>query len=386
MKMKGYRRHVRFYVIMRRLLYWPARQLLHFHPAPAATVVNPYIVVANHNTDFDAILLGLSFPKHMYYVASEHIFRTEWLRKLMIFFLDPIPKRKGGADLNTAMQMARRLRKGYNIALFAEGNKSFHGETCPVHPATGAMVKAAGAALITYRLEGGYFTSPRWAHTLRRGEMSGHVINEYPPEAIAKMTAEEINAVIAKDIYENAYLSQTEKPVAFHGKRLAEGIQNALYLCPSCHTFDSVEGKNDQVFCRCGLKATYADTGFLTGEDTPFHTLEEWGRWQRGFLRELAGSILDRPLFSDADQTILKIFPDHHTEAIANGTLSIGWNGLACGAFRLPLVHLQGLEIYGKNTIVFSDGEENRYQVLSRRERSGLKYFEAFEILRKERG
>jgi len=383
--MQGYQRHRWFYIIVRRLVCLPFQWLLRFEAAPVPDVQSPYIVIANHTTDYDSILLGISFPKQMYFIASEHIFRVGWLRRPLIYFLDPIAKRKGGADVATAMQAVRRLRKGRNIALFAEGNKSFHGATCPVHPATGSLVKASKATLVTYRLEGGYFTSPRWAHTLRRGRMRGVVVGIYPPEKMAAMTETDINALIARDIDEDAYRRQLEHPVTYRGKRLAEGIQNALYLCPKCHRYGTVHGVDDQIVCDCGLQITYTQTGMLEGADVPFPSLEAWGVWQRGTMKDQLSTCGDEPLFSDENQTILHIFNDHHTEILAQGTLSIGRRGLVCGTFRLPLKDLLGLEIYGRNTIVFSDGDDNRYQVRSDVERSGLKYFEANELLH-ERG
>jgi len=383
--MRRNRLHICFYAVMRQLLTLPIRWLLNFQPVPVPVTENPYIVVSNHNTDFDSILLGISFRKHMYFVASEHIFRTGWLRKLLVCFLDPIPKRKGGTDVGTAMQMMRRLRRGNNVALFAEGNKSFHGATCPIHPATGSMVRASGASLVTYRLEGGYFTSPRWSHTLRRGRMRGGAVNVYSPQALSGMKDAEINRVIARDIDEDAYRRQEEDTVAFKGKKLAEGIQNALYICPRCHAFGTVTGRDDQVLCGCGLQATYTDTGYLESEHLPFKTLEEWGHWQRGYLKTLVEKAGDEPVFQDANQTILRIYPDHHTEEVARGTLSMGRKGLQCGAFLLPLEQMQGLEIYGRNTVVFSGGGDSRYQVESATERSGLKYFETYQLLCEER-
>lgn len=370
-----------FYAIMRRLVGPPVKWLLRYRPIPIPMIEGPCIVVANHNTDFDSILLGLSFPKHMYFVASEHIFRVRWVRMLLCYFLDPIPKRKGGADVRTAMQMARRFRAGFSIALFAEGNKSFYGTTCPVHPATGSMVKASGASLVTYRLEGGYFTSPRWAHTLRRGRMRGYPVRVYPPKELAAMTPAEINRAIARDIDEDAYKKQLEDPVRFHGRRLAEGIENALYLCPRCRAYGTVTGIGDRIVCGCGLEVTYSETGELVG-DIPFSSLEAWGGWQREELRKALRERPGEPPFSDENQAILRIYSDHHTEEIARGTLSICGNGLVCGAFRIPIPSVSGLEIYGRNFIVFSDDQGNRYQVLSPAERSGLKYFEAYGILR----
>jgi 1-acyl-sn-glycerol-3-phosphate acyltransferase len=382
--MQRYRRHVRLYVFLRWLLSVPMKWLFRFQAVPVPAVEGSCIVIANHNTDFDSILLGIANPRHMYFVASEHIFRKKWIRKLLMYFIDPIAKRKGGADASTALQVVRRLRGGNDIALFAEGNKSFHGATCPVHPATGALVKASGASLVTYRLEGGYFTSPRWAHTLRRGQMKGYPVGVYSPKAFAALSPEEINRIIQRDIDEDAYRRQGEHPISFRGKRLAEGIQNALYLCPLCHAVGTVKGEDDRISCACGLAGTYLDTGFLRGERLPFHTLEEWGAWQRERLRAMIAASSGGSLFADEKQTLLHIHPDHRAEAVACGTLSIGRDGLICGDYRLPIRELQGLEIYGRNTIVFSDGKGERYQVASQTERSALKYFEAYAILREE--
>ena len=382
--MRGYGRHVRFYKIMRRLVGAPVKWLLRFQTDEVKLPDGPVIIASNHNTDFDSILLATAFPKHMYFVASEHIFRSGLIRRFFMYFLDPIPKRKGGADVATAVQMARRLKKGMNVMLFAEGNKSFDGVTCPVHPATGAMVKACGAALVTYRLEGGYFTSPRWASTLRRGRMRGVVVRVFTPEEIAAMSEAAVSRAIAEDIFEDAYLRQTIDPVAYHGKRLAEGIENALYMCPRCREIGTLKGMGDRVSCGCGFQAAYTDMGYLTGEDVPFHTMKVWGDWQREQLRALIRASNGEALFSDPDQGILKIHPDHRVEEIARGTLSMGLQGLTCGGLHLPLDELMGFEIYGRSTIVFSDDGGNRYQVRSGIERSALKYFEAYELMRQK--
>lgn len=383
--MQAYRRHVRFYRLMRLLISPIFRVLFGFRALPAPDVRGPLIVVANHTTDLDAIFVALCFPQHMYYVASEHIFRKPLLRRFFTYFLDPIPKRKGGADVNTSMQMLRRLKKGMNVMLFAEGNKSFHGETCPVHPATGALVRASGATLVTCRLTGGYFTSPRWAHTLRRGRVTCAPVATYAPEVLAAMTDGQVNALIRRDIDEDAYARQREMPVAYRGKRLAEGIENALYLCPRCGGFGTVHGEGDRIACGCGLAATYAKTGFLTG-DAPFDTLAAWGAWQRAALAERLAACGDAPLVISEGQAILRILPDHMTQPVAQGTLTLGRGGLSCGGFALPLADVRGLEIYGRNTIVFSDASGGRYQVVSAAERSGLAYFEAYALLTAERG
>ena len=380
--MQNYKRHLRFYRGVRKFLGPLIKWIFRLETLPAPEIAGPFIAVSNHVTDIDPLFMSLSFPKHMYFVASEHIFRSPILGGMLKYFLAPISKQKGGADVSTAMQMLRRLKKGMNVGLFAEGNKSFHGAPCPIVPATGSLVKASGATLCTYRLEGGYFTNPRWSHTIRRGRMKGYPVNVYIPEELQKMTGEEVNRIIARDIGEDAYLRQEENPIAYKGKRLAEGIHNALYLCPKCLGRGTLIGEGDLIRCGCGLESRLLNTGYFAGG--PFRTVAAWGAWQKEKLREIIKTLGDEPVFSDSDQEILRILPGHKVEVITRGTMDIGQRGLFCGELHWAFQDIMGLDIYGKNNIVFSDTSGGHYQVRSKKERSGLKYQEAWEILREE--
>ncbi len=381
--MQSYKRHVMFYRGARAVLSPLLKRLFCFEAQPAPVIIGPYIVIANHTTDLDALLVSLSFPKHMYFVASEHLFRSRVLGGFLKYFLDPIPKQKGGADVSTAMQVVRRLKKNINIGLFAEGSKSFHGKPCPVVPATGSLVKASKASLVTYRLEGGYFTSPRWAHTFRRGRMRGYPVRVYSPEELTCMTPEEVNEAIAKDIGEDAYLRQAEDPVAYQGRRLAQGLENALYMCPDCGKVGTLHGEGNLFSCTCGLKTELDEMGYLTGG--PFHTADEWGLWQKEELRERIHSENAAELYRDTDQEIIRILPGHRTEPVAQGTLSVSRVGLSCGDFTLQWSQVLGVEVFGKNSVVFSDEQGNHYQLRSKIERSGLKYLDAYRIMAQQK-
>lgn len=378
--MQAYHRHIKFYKGARAVLSPLLKRLFRFEAQPAPEISGPYIVIANHTTDFDALLVSISFPRHMYFVASGHIFHSRLWGGLLTYFLDPIPKQKGGADISTAMQVIRRLKKGMNIGLFAEGSKSFHGKPCPIVPATGSLVKASGATLVTYRLEGGYFTSPRWAHTFRRGRMRGYPVRVYSPEELAQMTPEEINAAIAADIGEDAYARQEKDPVAFYGKRLAQGLENALYMCPGCGRIGTLHGEDNLFYCECGLQAKLDEMGYLSGG--AFHTVDEWGLWQKEKLRERLISGDDEELFSDDGQELKRVPLRRHDSLVARGRLLVNRAGLRLGDFILGWHEVLGMEIVGRNTVVFSDSYGNHYQLLSKKERSGLKYLDLFRLIK----
>lgn len=189
-----------------------------FHPEKAQLGKGPYLITANHNGDLDPALVAMSFPDHMYFVASEHIFRKGFASWLLKYLFAPISRVKGMTDATAALNIIRAIKKNTNVFLFAEGNRSYNGVTGPIFPATGKLAKATGASLVTYRMEGGYLTTPRWSHGTRKGHMRGYVVNIYTPEQLKQMTPEEVNDRIREDIMEDAFDRQRTMPYRYKGK------------------------------------------------------------------------------------------------------------------------------------------------------------------------
>ena len=189
---RAYQRQRRTY----RTLYKPAKLLmeglLNYSYTLGPKIEGPCLILSNHVTDFDPILVGLSFPEHMYYVAGENVMRMGFLSKIVTRYASVIQRVKGTTDAEAALQILRTLRKGRNVCMFAEGNRTFTGETLPIAPATAKLVKMARSTLVTYRLTGGYLSTPRWSTHRRKGRMTGAPVGVYPPEELKKMSEAEI--------------------------------------------------------------------------------------------------------------------------------------------------------------------------------------------------
>ena len=181
------RRHARAFKFLPPLLRPVMRLLLRYRGEPIPDPGGPVFVLSNHNTDLDCILLGLSARRLMYFVATETVVRMGFLGKLVKRYFDPILHRKGVQGAATVRAILSRIRDGFSVVLFPEGNRSFNGQTCPIPPATGKLARMCGATLVTYRLTGGYFSSPRWGRGLRRGRLEGRVAGVYSPEALKAM-------------------------------------------------------------------------------------------------------------------------------------------------------------------------------------------------------
>lgn len=357
-------RHVRTYTILRALVKGAFSRALGFSYEMIRPKTSPVIVIANHTMDFDPILITFSFPEQMYFVASEHVFRKGFWSKLLVYFFAPISRMKGSTASSTALDVLRKLRAGQNICLFAEGDRSFTGTTGPVMPATGKLVRASGATLVTYRFEGGYLTTPRWSASLRHGRIRGAKVGEYPPETLKSMTPEEINALIARDIGEDAFARQEASPVPYRGKNLAEHLEYALFLCPKCGRIGTLKSEGDRFFCDCGLSVTYTEYGSFAGVDVPFANVRDWDAWQIAELEKRAASDAE-PLFFDENQSLYRVDEGHQSVLLETGRLTLTREGLSVGARRFPLPELSSLAMFASTNMAFSDRSGAHYEIRS---------------------
>ena len=346
------------------------------------TVADPFLVLCNHNTDWDPFLLACAFPNYMSFVASEHIFRWGFKAKIIRFLLNPIARLKGTTAGDTAMTMLRRMRKGVSVAMFAEGNRSFNGLTNPILPATGKLARSAGVTLITYRLDGGYFTSPRWSAGLRKGKMTGRVVNVYSPEQLKAMSADEVNAAICADLFVDAYAVQRQEMVAYRGKGLAEHLETVLCRCPRCGKLGTLHSAGDTLSCPCGFSVRYNEYGFFEGEDAPFDNVTEWDAAQTEALYALADAAGEGPIFTDDGMVLKEVHLDTHSDTVlGSGSMSLYADRLECCGQVFPLSDLTGFSLVQAQTVDLTCGGRS-FEITSPEVRCTRKYMTIIEHLK----
>ena len=358
----------------------------------APQINGPYLVISNHTTELDCVLVGMSFRKQMYFVASEHVYRKGWVSKLLRWAFEPIAKIKGSSDTLTVMKIIRKLRNGFNVCLFAEGNRSFDGRNFPVFEATGKLAKICGASLVTYRIEGGYLTNPRWGFGVRRGKAFGQVVNVYSPDKLAQMSVEEVTQAITGDIKEDAYERQAIKQIAFKGKNRALGIECAYCLCPRCHTLGKITSKGNKVLCTsCGNETefdVYGNFDPAFGVSNP----KEWEDLQEEYLKNLAAADRDAstPYFTDSDVFLKTVDSEHNEKDFGNGQMALYKNRFEFTPVNgeivsLPVNDIPDMSVYSRNGFVFSDAAGTHYEIKPLQKKSPLnvrKYISIWKILR----
>lgn len=317
----------------------------------------PCLVVSNHVTAWDPIFMAMSFPQApVHYVASEHLFRKRFLSWLLEYFLAPIPRRKASTAADTVMKILRRLKAGQTVGLFAEGEACWDGVNSEIFSATGKMARTSGASLVTYRIEGGYPTVPRWTKRIRRGKMHGRIVGVYKPEELKKMKPDEILALINRDIYEDAWERQRRERVKFKLKNRAEGIECGFFVCPGCGKIGGIKGDGDRVKCSCGWDVLYTEECFLEPAE-PFENLHQWELWQRETFNAMsfaAGQLM----FSDEGLVLKKIQSGHGETVLCTAQLRQYPEAIECGEYRFEFKDIEHMSMVKRNILLFTVGDD----------------------------
>lgn len=348
-------------------------------------IEGPYILVANHNMELDPASVGVAVKHQIYFVASEHITRKGLGTWFLMTFFKPILHQKGRQGVNTVKQMLKTLRDGHSVCIFPEGNRSFNGLTGEMLPAIGKMARSSGAKLVTFRLEGGYLTQPRWSMTWRRGKLRGRLIHEYSREELKAMTNEQVNEAICTDLFEDAYETQKKERIAYRGKKLALGMEAALFVCPKCGQIGALHSDDRHLYCECGFQAIYDVYGELTDTEGRKYTITELDRIQREVLnayKEKHG--ITEALFAD-QVTLYEISEEHTIIRSENGCLTAYADRVEFNDRIIRYDEMQGMAIYSRNFLTLHrPGETGHLEIKADERFCALKYLYLYET--KEKG
>ena len=258
----------------------------------------PFLVLANHTSDYDAFFVSGAFKCPIYFVMSDHISSIPLAGKLVKFFVRPLPITKSSLDIGVVREILSVVKQGGAVGIFPEGNKSFAGDMSYIKPSIAKLIKKLNIPVILFNIVGGYFSQPRWAKTKRKGKISAFINRILYPDEIENLSLDEIYNIVLNGLKINAYDEQEQSTINYKGKKLAEGIETMLYACPECGAISTIRSENNKFWCSaCGETWTYLDNGFISGGH--FTRLDYWDAWQKQHIKDL------RLLDKTNDETLL---------------------------------------------------------------------------------
>ena len=373
--------HKRVFKISRALARPIAKWFFNYEYEPLPEIDGPILVLCNHNTDFDCGFVAIAVKRLVYFVATENMVRMGLWGKLLAKWFNPILHYKGSQGTATVKSILRRIKDGFSVCMFPEGNRSFNGLTCPIPPATGKMAKSCGATLVTYRLEGAYFTTPRWGNGIRKGKVRGVVAGVYPPETLREMSADAVIETINRDLYEDAYGRQSIEHIKFRGRKKAEGIESTLFMCPNCRKIGALKGKGDSLGCSCGYSALYTEEGYLQTNDGRTETITELDASQHEYVESIVAEQTGECLFEDR-VSFRVVGEDHNTVSDSEATISAYPDRLEFAGEVLPYERIDSMSVTQRNLLtIHEESSSNRLEFTGDISFSALKYLYAYRAV-----
>lgn len=121
-----------------------------------ARVVGGSVIIANHKSNWDPIVLGHSVTaKPISYLGKEELFANgivSWF--LHRLYCIPVARKKG--DLVAIKTAIKALKEGKMLGIFPEGTRSRTGELLPFEQGAALMALKADVPVIPVYIKGGY--------------------------------------------------------------------------------------------------------------------------------------------------------------------------------------------------------------------------------------
>jgi 1-acyl-sn-glycerol-3-phosphate acyltransferase len=174
------------------------------HVPPAG----PLLVLANHQSFFDPVLVGLATRRRLAFLARDTLFRNPAFRWL-ITSLYAVPVDQEGTGLAGLKTTLRLLQAGRAVLVFPEGSRTPDGKLHPLEPGIHLLIRRAQPAIVPVGIAGAFDAWPCWRPVPglaplflppRQGTIAVSVGRALEPGRFAAMSREQCQAELYKEI------------------------------------------------------------------------------------------------------------------------------------------------------------------------------------------
>ncbi|MGH7474688.1 MAG: lysophospholipid acyltransferase family protein [Longimicrobiales bacterium] len=127
----------------------------------------PFILVANHQSFLDPIIIQGFCPRVLHSMAKSTQFASPLTGPLMKR-LRAFPARRFQIDPQSVRIALRRLHQGEAVSIYIEGERSWDGRLQEPRLGTIRLILKAGVPVVPCAIAGSYHVLPRWDSRLRR--------------------------------------------------------------------------------------------------------------------------------------------------------------------------------------------------------------------------
>lgn len=166
----------------------------------------PVIIAANHVSNWDPVVVGISFKRPVHFIAKVELFNNVLLGKLLTK-LNAFPVKRGTPDRKAIRQALDILQNGEVLGIFPEGERKKEGKETNAHSGIAMLALKSGAPVLPVACIGTRRNLPvGWVKPLvvRVGEPI--LLSEYEGQKVTSANLEKVSIQIMNEI--NTLLSK----------------------------------------------------------------------------------------------------------------------------------------------------------------------------------
>lgn len=332
----------------------------------------PYLVLMNHQTAFDQFFIGMAVDGPVYYIATEDIFSLGWISRLLDFLVAPIPIKKQTTDLKAIKNCVKVAKEGGTIAIFPEGNRTFHGKTLHFKSSIVKLIRLVKLPVAIMRVEGGYGVQPRWSDVVRKGSMCVYPARIIEPEEYEVLSDE----VFYEQLQKELYVDETVSDALFYHKKNAEYMERFLYVCPDCG-LTTFKTKDDIIECeKCHQRIQYLPNKKLQGVSAtfPFDNIGSWYDYQCNYIHSLdLNKYLAQPMYEDKVKVFQVVLYKYKRLLKRNSNLQLYGDRILVDHICLDFDSIHSITVLGKNKLnIYTENQV--FQLKGNKSFNALKY------------
>jgi len=152
----------------------------------------PVLVVSNHQSHLDPVLIGVASPRQVGALARASLFVGPFGWLIRSFGAVPVERGSATGGIRALLGM---LRAGEAAIVFPEGTRTDDGRLQPFQSGFCAIARRGGATIVPTTIDGAFAALPRGAALPRPRPISLSFHEPITPDEIARLTDEELVAL-----------------------------------------------------------------------------------------------------------------------------------------------------------------------------------------------
>jgi 1-acyl-sn-glycerol-3-phosphate acyltransferase len=158
----------------------------------------PVLLVSNHQSHLDPMLVGIACPRQMRALARHSLFF--WPLSWLIRSLGAVPIDRGGSGLSGIKAVLRFLGDEETVLVFPEGTRTRDGTLQPLQGGFCALARRSGATIVPVSIDGAFAALPRGSSFPRPRPISLTFGKPIAPVEFAPLSDDELVQLVAARI------------------------------------------------------------------------------------------------------------------------------------------------------------------------------------------